>query len=458
MNSRKAFLVLNSHIKNTIRTLLLVMMGVVLFRGAAAAESGMSDMDARIAQSSSLADILDYAYQSNPSIKAAKASWRGAIEKYRVETGYPDPQLSTVYWPLDPSRTWSNRRFDVSLTQTIPYPGKLGAAGRVAEAESQIARLKLDKTARDVAVKVRKSYYELLYIREAMRIAEQNRQALDHLQQIAETAYAGNRVALYDVLKAKSQAGQVQYDGMLLQELEQTEITRLNALLNRPPDAAIGKIEDPPMSPLVFDLKAIYQMTETHREEIQEAEADVEKSHAEADVAKFQNRPEFMVGFTYEYNAPNPPGTPSDNMYGIQFGMTLPIWPEKNAGRREAAQAGIDKASATLKDRINEARALIRETYFRLKNAQRLVSLYRDQLLPQATKAMETAETWNRENQGSFADYVETESVWYNFQLALARARADYGKYLATLEGLAGVPLTGSAASAPKTPSPGEKP
>ena len=425
---------------------------------AGAAEADAPGAKAQLASAAPLTAVLDYAYQSNPAIRAARASWRSAIEKYRVATGYPDPQLNTIYWPQDPSRTWSNRRFDVSLTQTIPYPGKLNAAGRIADADSRIARLKLDKTARDVAVRVRESYYELLYVREATRIAEQNRQALNHLQQIAETAYAGDRAALYDVLKAKSQAGQVQYDALLLHDLEQTEVARRNALLNRPPDAVIGQLSDPPMTPVTFDLKTIYQMADEHREEIQEAETGVEKSRAEADVAKYENRPEFMVGFTYEYNAPNPPGTPSDNMYGIQFGMTLPIWADKNAGRREAAQADIDKASATLQDKINETGSLIRETYFRLKNAQRLVSLYRDQLLPQAAQAMQTAETWNREKQGSFADYVETESVWYNFQLALARAKADYGKYLAKLEGAVGIPLTGSAATSP-TPQPsGETP
>ncbi len=122
--------------------------------------------------------------------------------------------------------------------------------------------------------------------------------------------------------------------------------------------------------------------------------------------------------------------------------MTLPIWWDKNAGRREAARAGTEKAAALVSARINEARAMIRETFFRLKNAERLIALYRDQLLPQAEKAMETAEIWNREGQGSLTDFVETEAVWYNFQLALARSRADYGKYLAKLEGIAGISLT----------------
>ncbi|MCX5883214.1 MAG: TolC family protein [Deltaproteobacteria bacterium] len=402
-----------------------------------AAENELTVLEGRIVGSPSLRDLLSLVYQASPEVRAAKASWKGAIEKYRVETGYPDPTITTIYYPYDPSREWGNKRVEAMFSQTIPFPGKLAAAGRVAETESEMARLELDRTVRDTAVKVRESYHELQYIREAFRIAGHNRLALEHLRKIGETGYAQNRTALYDVLKAQSQSGQVQYDVLLLEELERTEITRLNALMN-----VIGPLQDEPPAPLVHGLHDIYALAETHREEIRAAAAGAHKSRAEADVAHYQNLPEFMVGFKYEYYAPDKPDASANNMYGIQFGMTLPIWWEKNSGRREAARAGTEKAAALVNVQINEAHALIRETYFRLKNAERLMTLYRDQLLPQATKAMQTAEIWNREGQGSLTDFVETEAVWYNFQLALARSRADYGKYLARLEGIVGISLT----------------
>jgi outer membrane protein TolC len=85
---------------------------------------------------------------------------------------------------------------------------------------------------------------------------------------------------------------------------------------------------------------------------------------------------------------------------------------------------------------------MVRDAWFRLENADRLVRLYRDDLLPQAARAMESTGTLFKQGQGSFSDYVETQSAWYNFQLALARAKADYGKYLARLEKYAGRSLT----------------
>ena len=59
-----------------------------------------------------------------------------------------------------------------------------------------------------------------------------------------------------------------------------------------------------------------------------------------------------------------------------------------------------------------------------------------------AARSLTVAETWYREGEGSFSDFVETEAIHYNFQLSAARAEADYGKFLARLERLAGRDLT----------------
>ena len=68
----------------------------------------------------------------------------------------------------------------------------------------------------------------------------------------------------------------------------------------------------------------------------------------------------------------------------------------------------------------------------------RLAELYRSDLLPQADMALDSAETWFREGQGSFGDVLETQAAAYDFRLALARAEADLGKTLARLEQLTG--------------------
>ena len=49
-------------------------------------------LEEKISKGALLADLLQYAYQTNPSIKAAREGWRAVIGRYRVETAYPDPK------------------------------------------------------------------------------------------------------------------------------------------------------------------------------------------------------------------------------------------------------------------------------------------------------------------------------------------------------------------------------
>ncbi len=404
---------------------------------SAAEPAGMEELEKKLAEGASVADLVNYAYKTNAMIQAARQSWRGVIERYRVETAYPDPELGFSSYPKPLMAT-----YEIMISQMIPFPGKLSQMGEVAKAEVEMARLGLDKALRDAIVGIRESYHELLYIQEAKKVVALNRDLLEHIRKAGETAYAQDRATFFDVVKAQSQLAQLQYDAILLEELEQTEKAQLNSLLSRPPQAVLKLSEVEPLLPLVYNLEEIYQLAQKNREEIRLTEVEIKKARARLGVAKYESLPEFRLGASYARGNPDMVPEEFRDSVGVQFGLTIPLWLNKNMGRREEARAEERKALAMKTAQINETHAMIRNAYFRVKNSERLIRLYRDQLLPQASRAMEIAETWFRQKQGSFTDFIETESVYYNFQLSLARARADYGRYLAQLERLSGVSLT----------------
>ena len=394
----------------------------------------------------SVGDLIGYAYLNNPSVREAREAWRETVEQYRITTGYPDPELKFTYFPEPIETRLGPQDWIASLNQKIPFPGKLSQAGKVIEADARVAHIRLDRTVKGIMASVRRSFYELLYIRTAKRVVAENRRLLEHLRKVGETAYAKDRASLMDMVKAQSQLGQIRYDGILLAELEQTEKTRLNGILNRAPDAKIGKLLEAEFQPIVFDLKGLYRLAEANQEDLRIARALVDRADARNELARFENLPDFNVGISYSsIGEPDIPVQPKDSgrdAFGFQVGVTIPLWFDKNRGRVARAEAGIRKAKAAEEAVVTDIRTRVHDLFFRLNNARRLVTLYRDDLLPQAVNAMEIAETWYREGQASFSDFVETQAVYYNFQLALARASADYGKVLASLEQLVGQTIT----------------
>ena len=85
-----------------------------------------------------------------------------------------------------------------------------------------------------------------------------------------------------------------------------------------------------------------------------------------------------------------------------------------------------------------KTKVALRKIYFRLENARRLIELYETTLIPQAAAAIEVAETWHQEGPKSITGFLETQSVWLNFNLARLRAIADYQQNVAQLEQLVG--------------------
>ena len=436
---------------------LVVLCGTGRAQPSTAALPSTAELERRLTHTATVPDMIAYAYNENPDIAAAREAWRAKVESYRVVTGLPDTQLTATYFPEPLQTRLGPQDWNVILSQKIPFPGKLSKAGDIVKAEAQIARLRLDKAVRAVAASIQASAHELIYIRAARRIAAQNAALLGQLRSAAETAYADDRAALMDVMKALSQAGQLRYDALLLNELELTEITRLNGLLNRLPQAALGEIAPPPLQPLPASLEALYQLAATHQEDIRIAAQGVSRAESQVDLARYHYFPDFNVGLFYasigDPHTPQRPPEAGQDALGLRLGLTLPLWVGKNQGRVNQANAERARAEALRQGRVNAARTDIHAAYFRLQNAHRLIELYQADLLPQAASALETTEAWFREGYAEFTDLIEAQATWYNFQLTLARARADYGKHFARLESLVGHPLTPQA---PPTAAPQE--
>jgi outer membrane protein TolC len=289
------------------------------------------------------------------------------------------------------------------------------------------------------------SFYELGYIQKAMAVARANLDLTRQMLEISENAYAGDKALFYDVSKARAQTAQLQYDLLLLQELEKTEKTTLNTLLNRPPAAPLGQSAGTLPQKMAYSLDEVYDLALIHQEDILVAQEQVNRSEQAVKLARLETLPSFKVGLFYaaigDPDVVSPPPDAGDDALGVQFGMTLPLWFGKNQSRTAQALAAKEKAQAEKTEAANQVLAGISRLWFKLENADRLITLYEKDLLPQAVSSVQTAETWFKQGQGSFADFLEIQATAYNFQLSLARARADYAKTMVLLEQAAGAVL-----------------
>jgi len=391
-----------------------------------------------------LNQLVKIAVDNNPQLKVQKLEWQRLIHQYKQVTSLNDPTL--VYSEsLSPIETRLGPQDRVlSLNQKLPYRGKLALKGEVVKKDIEMAKVKYDKASRDLTVSLKQAFFELVYLENAIKITTQNKRLLEQVNQVATADYASNVSALNDVAKAQSQYAQVAYDLTLLEELRSTEKTRINTILNRAPEFSF-EINSQTRMPAAFkhEVASLYQWAESN-EEITLADIAIQKSQVQSKLSDYASKPNFILGARYSQigarDVPNLRDNGKD-AFSINFGMSIPLNRGKNDAIKEQAKLQHLKQVENKKTIQNQLRNAVKSTYFKLNNAYRQTVLYKDNLIPQANRAAQIAQLQYRENKGSIASYLETQSAWLNFQLAYQRAVADYWSNLTQMEKLTGKKL-----------------
>ncbi len=396
-----------------------------------------------------LADLIRMAARQNPRLGAARSRWLAARERPTQTRSLPDPMLTYVEM-VEPIQTRVGPlERSVQLMQPIPFPGKLSAAGAVATEQARVKELEYHIALRDVVAEVKVSYAELVYLHRAIEIVEQNQKLAKLLSEKAAAAYATqggektDTLTLFDTLKAQSSLAQLAYDKITLEELRKAEEVKINSLLSRRPEWVVGKPRALIFHPLGAGQADLFRIARARRQEIQAAVHRIRGAQHASRLARLSQVPDFTIGVQYSFigHATGPVKGSGDNAIGLSLGVTLPIWGHKNRAKR--AEAAYRERAARYEKRAatDDVMARISKVYFRLQNAERLVRLYDESLIPQAEQALNIAEQWHDTGRDTYGRLLEARMVWLNFQLASQRALVDYEQMVARLEQLVGISL-----------------
>ena len=403
--------------------------------------SEQTDMTTLFAETLELPSLIRVAVNRNPKVKAAKARWQATIEQYPQVTALPDPMFMYGYFLRSVETRVGPQRHRVSFSQAFPYPGTLDAAGEVVKKAIEIESVKHEQVIRDLIVELKLSYHELAYLQRAVELTRQNHELIASILAIATTRYAEGKVTLNDVLKAQSQLAQLEYDLVLLAELQRVEHANINGILSVPSTTPLGATAPVAYEPLDVTLADVEKQALAKRQELRIAELTIQKATEGIALAELQTKPmlklDLMSIETGEVLMLDAPGS-GKNPFSIGIGVTIPWSSLKNSSKVREAQQNREVVTANKHSLEDKTKVALWKIYFRLENARRLIELYETTLIPQAGAAIEVAETWHQEGPKSITGFLETQSVWLNFNLARLRAIADYQQNVARLEQLVG--------------------
>jgi len=194
-----------------------------------------------------------------------------------------------------------------------------------------------------------------------------------------------------------------------------------------------------------LDTRNLLASVEANNPELLMLERKINSSQARSELARLEKRPNFTVGLNYiQVDVPTVnPGTPDagKNPWALTLSINLPIWNGRTSAAKREAQANQRAAESELSNRRRQLSGSVYDSAAVLRDAQRRVGLYHNELLPLARQALEITRSSYEGGRATLLEMIDSERSLLDLELQLWRAQTDAAQQRVVLQTLANRPL-----------------
>lgn len=390
-----------------------------------------------------LGDLYRQIEVASPRLSAARASARAATFRIAPARTLPDPQLQLglmnrnlpglgLQDPLGMNQ--------IQLMQMVPFPGKLGAAGRGAQAHADASQARADDLGWELRSQAAMIFYEIYATERSVAVALETQQLLRDIAATARRMYAVGEGRQPDVLRTQLEIDRMTEEIVRMRTMREALVARLNALLDRAPDTAVPESQIPAFPAELPSLDSLIALALGQRPMLKAGQQDVRAAEAAQALARREIWPDLQFGVIYGQRPMSGGGT--DRMASFMFGFNLPIFAgNRQLKMRRETQAMKDMATADLTAMEADTRGRVGVAYADLRQAQQLRDLYRVTLLPQARATVTSSLTAYQVGQINLMTLLDAQMTVNRYQEELYRLEAAEGQGWAELEMLVGTEL-----------------
>ena len=374
------------------------------------------------------AELISAVLDRNPSLDAARQAWRAAAEREEQVVALDDPRLSTAIAPLSIGGDRFGARVEAS--QMLPYPGKRRLRGAVARAEADVARNDFESVRLELATMASLLFDEQYRVARALTINREHQELLAILKESAEAQYVVGRASLQDPLQAEVELAHLMHRAIVLGTERDIVRAQINELLHRAPDAPLPP---PPPSLAAPDIPAssaeLQERALTSRPVLDAAEARIRARVSATDLARLDFYPDFNVMGSY-----NSMWMTTDHQWMAGVGIELPLQRGKRRANVREAEARVAAARSEKERLEDQIRSEVDQAYRGVIEAQHVVAIHRDRLIPAAGDQVQAARGGFESGRNSFLAVIDAERNLRTVELQLVEATAALHQRLARLD------------------------
>jgi outer membrane protein TolC len=382
-------------------------------------------------------DLVHYALLANADLEQRYWEWRSAIEQIPQDGTQATNlalfgNLGIVSGSTSLDRTTLSAGNDPMAD--IVLPSKLGTAARRALENARAAGWRFRKAQYDLRGKVLSAYYDYALSAELIRLEQSNAELLKTTVMVVEARNRAGAAAQQDLLKARNELDLSRNDIARMRAELPAQRATINALLSRPPDAALpvpGAMPAP--APLARDDRQILSLAVRRNPELAALADEIKGRKAAVALAKLQYLPDFSV-------------TVGSDLAGVGQSLagmlTVPLlrYQAINAAVAQA-EADLRASEAMRRQSGNDLAAQVVMDLAALRDADRQLELFEHTILPRARQVVTVARSSYEAARSSLLDLLDAQRSLIAIERLVADLHATRGKRLADLEAIAAVAL-----------------
>lgn len=388
-----------------------------------------------------LSDVIREALAKNPGVQSAMHTVNAQQHKIPQAKSLADPMVS-VGWngnlaPFSVQEGDPSSYRGVSVSQQIPYPGKLKLRGQIVGKDVDIAQWDYEGVRRRLVAEVKAAYYEYFFYDKALQITRKDKDLLQKLSSISEARYKVGKGMQQDVLRSQVEITMLLQRVTVLEQQRATAEARLNTFMARDPGRPLPPAASVEPAALNEKLDSLYTLAGKNDTFLQREQQMVGKSQLATQLAHKDYLPDFGVAYMYQQRPMLP------DMNGMTFTVNVPVF-YKTKQREEVRQATEEVISAerSRDDRNNELQFELKQNYLSAQASKQLLDLYSKAIVPQSSLALESSMSAYEVGNVDFLTVLSNFSTILNYEVDYYRELANYQTSLARMESLAGTELT----------------
>ncbi len=392
----------------------------------------------------SLATVQAYATEHNPAVRAAREAWRASRERITIDRSYDNPTVT--YMPDTGNMVQTVAGMEANgfgVSQDIPFPGKLTLKGRIAANQARAALENLKAVEQEVSRRVWARYADYYYAQRALEVNAETTVLVREFESIAQAKYRVGKVSEQDVLEAQQELSLLATQRIDFERERNVALGALNALLDRPARAEIGRPEEMGVGRNIAPLDTLIAEARAARPELKAEDHLIDARRVSVRLAKMGYLPDFSIGGQYIGVTSQGVLQNGHDIWAATIGFSLPIWVDR-------VKAGVDEAGARLLEekytRRNVADSVadqVQDAYERVRASAGNERIYETTLMPQTAQRIAAAQAGYQTGVVDFLTLIDSLKSYEKVRLLRYRAVQAYQSAAADLTRAVGRPIPG---------------